>query len=304
MRVTDLRPPNPHQGEALTPTLCIRGCTIRGRHIADECTEDCTGCLPARATDGLLVCIRCEKTTREGLRDIAGLWADLGDPRRAPVPRQGGVSDDGPPLLIGDAARDARSAIRACLVAWCHVLNEDYAITYPADTVRAMAHHVAVQAGRLLTSEHADQLVHDVAGISKDAWRLARPAGRRGVYAQCPDCASRVRLEMVHLLNAPCTEMVCRNLDHMADVTCWQCGSSGDLRWWRGQASKVDEPMDAGAVCVWMLENHRLRMTKVQLRQWATRGRVERRGRDEAGRTLYDPIEVASIALRKRERTA
>ena len=57
----------------MTPILCARGCTVRGRHVADPCDESCTGCLPARVADGLAVCTRCERIVRDGLRDVASL---------------------------------------------------------------------------------------------------------------------------------------------------------------------------------------------------------------------------------------
>lgn len=197
----------------MTPILCARGCTVRGRHVADPCDESCTGCLPARVADGLAVCTRCERIVRDGLRDVASLYADLGDPRRSAIPgqRRGG---GGPPLLISDAARAARSAIRAALVSWCLVLEEDYRLTLPADTVRAMAHHVAVQAGRLLDSEHADQLVHDIEGAVSVAWRLARP-GRPRLRIQC-DCG-----EWVAVATGEDEVMTCRG-----------CDAWGVLSWW------------------------------------------------------------------------
>lgn len=271
-------------------TRCVLAHAIPGRHL-DACTEpDCPGCLPAIATTGLQVCAWHERRVRDGLRDLPGLWADLGDPRTSTRPRSGSSGEPpGSPMLISDNRRAARSAIRALLVSWCLVLADDYALTTPPDTIRGMAHHVAVQAGRLLASEHADQLTHDVETATREAWRLARPGARGGVTVACPSCGHRVRLRP----------------DADQDVRCPECGEHGDIRWWRAQlAPKVDEPMCSSELLAWLAEHHRITTTEVNLRVMANRGQITRAGRDDLGRTLWDPVEVAAVLIERRVRTA
>lgn len=275
----------------MTHTPCVVAHPVPGRH-ADACTaQNCPGCLPALATTGLLVCSWHERRVRGGLRDLPGLWADLGDPRKSTQPGSGrGGDSGGSPMLISDTRRAARSAIRALLVSWCLVLTDDYALTTPPDTIRGMAHHVAVQAGRLLASHHADQLCHDIDTATREAWRLARPGHHRGIRVACPTCGHRVAL---------------RPDDH-GDVRCTECGEHGDIRWWRAQlAPKVDEPMPAGEIITWMVEHHRIvGITEANLRVMATRHQITRAGRDDLGRTLYDPVEVAAVLIERRARTA
>lgn len=264
----------------MTPILCARGCTIRARHTSDDCTEECNGCLPARAVDGLAVCSRCERTTRDGLRDLAGLWADLGDPRRSAIPGQR-RGDHGPPLLLSDAARDARSAIRACLVAWCLVLQDDYRMRLPADTVRAMAHHVSVQAGRLLASEHADQLVHDIGAVTKAKSLLQR--------------SSRLRIR------CDCGEWVAVAEAEDQIMTCRGCDAWGLLSWWVKQAPQSEGPLPLRDLPAWLLVHQGLDVPSTQLRTWADRGWIT--PLTEAGvKRLFDPTAVAVVAMTRGQR--
>ena len=266
---------------------CVRDHLVPRAHL-DGCQDEaCDGCKVATAADGLQVCAWHERRVRDGLRDIPGLWADLGDPRRAKV-APGPRGDDGPPLLIADDQRQARSAIRLLLVSWCKVLADDWGLTLPADTVRAMSHHVAVQAGRLLASEHADQLVSDIEGAVGEAWRLARPGRVVGVRVPCPSCARPVRL------------------DPEADTIRCPCGEWGDLTWWRGALQVSDPPgaLTLRELVEWLAIAHRIRVTTKTVDSWARRGKLSARGVDEQGRTLWDTIEATAVALRQRERGA
>ena len=286
----------------MTHTPCVLAHPIPGRHL-DACTDtDCRGCLPATATTGLLVCAYDERRARDGLRDAPGLYADLGDPRTSTRPRTGSSgSDSGSPMLLSPERITARDNLRRFLVTWCMILEDDYALTMPADTVRAMAHHIAVQTGRLLAdADHAEQLVAEMWGHTDDdgnryegriayAWRLARPGTRGGVTVACPSCGNRVRLRP----------------DADQDVTCTECGEHGDIRWWRAQlAPKVDEPMHSAELLTWLDEHHRIKVTDVNLRVMANRGQITRVGKDDFARTLFDPVEVAATLIERRSRTA
>lgn len=70
-------------------------------------------------------------------------------------------------------------------------------------------------------------------------------------------------------------------------------------------APPVDGPMPAEDLLVWLRENHRVRdLTKDTLRQWVSRGIIPTQGRDGMGRSLYEPVTVASVVLARRARTA
>ena len=174
-------------------TACVHRC-----HQIDCDTDDCPGCRLAAPQS--LVCHRCDRLTRQHQRDLPALYDDL---TGAYAVRSGhaltgiGAGGHEPPMLVDDNRRQARSAIRALLVAWCLVLRDDWRITLPADTVPALTRHVATQTSRLLNHPaHADQLVTDLENAASTAWRLARPRARQPVRVPCPTCGERVALDV------------------------------------------------------------------------------------------------------------
>jgi ribosomal protein S27E len=169
------------------------------------------------------------------------------------------------------------------------VLAEDWSLTLPADTVRAMAHHVAVQAGRLLASGHADQLVHDVRGCVATARRLTSPSRRQPIRVACPDCGERVAL----------------STDPDEAVRCRGCGTWGVLAWWREQlVPDLDAPMTLRDASDWLLVHHGRDVPLETLRTWSKRADGQGNallvevGRDNQGRKLFDPLAVAELASR------
>lgn len=190
----------------------------------------------------------------------------------------GGPSAD-QPQAITDEARNARSAIRACLVAWCLILDEDLNVTLPADNVRAMAHTVAVQTGRLLNSGHADQLVHDITGLYWEALRTAWPARHMTILCAC---GSRVPVDPDQLME------------------CRDCGTMGDIAWWQSQALDEQDrtPMRLRALVDYLLVRG-IKASHQLLRSWADEGvlaTAEYRQRWAGDVRLYDGPTVFLIA--------
>ena len=254
---------------------------IRGRHV-DSCPgpEHCPGCLMPEAAHPSRTCRRCEDDTRTGLRELPGLWVDLLEPTS-----NGATGISGPAserTVHGDPARWVRDAIRMMLVDWVLTLMKERGVTCPPDTIRGMCHVVAVQAGWLLSTDHADQLVHDVRWAHREAKRTAHPGRPDGVRVPCPGCGTRVRLDL------------------SVDTIRCGCGEWGDLAWWQQHvaAPDLDGPQDASQLVGWLLLEHRLAVTEQALRQWATRGYITRQGRDLKGRMTYDPVQVALVAKR------
>ena len=255
----------------MTHTPCVLAHPIPGRHL-DACTDtDCRGCLPAIATTGLLVCAYDERRARDGLRDAPGLYDDLGDPRTSTRPRTGSSgSDSGSPMLLSPERITARDNLRRFLVTWCMILEDDYALTMPADTVRAMAHHIAVQTGRLLAdADHAEQLVAEMWGHTDDdgnryegriayAWRLARPASSRTWRIAC-DCGERIPFEP----------------DHDVIMRCRNCGTWGVLSWWIEHTAPKVGLLTADEAVSTMWETYRVRITRDQIEGWVRRGKLD-----------------------------
>ena len=220
------------------------------------------------------VCGACETTVRHALRDAAGLYADLGDPRRGKA--LGGVRGGDKPSPMPDARLHARDAIRTALVGWCKVLEDGFACTVPADTVRAMAHHVATQAGRLLASDAAEGLVSDCRDIL-DLQRVAWPTRWTGVKLACP-CGGTVRITVETAAET---------------IACPSCDEWGTVDWWRERvAADSWRPMLLKDVTTWLILAHRMSVTYAQVRQWVVRRELEGYMFDDRGRVLYDPEQV------------
>jgi hypothetical protein len=235
------------------------------------------------------VCLRDEERARTALRDLPGLWVDVESSMTLKA-RQRGSRGRGDALPVDVDAADWRLRAKACLVGWVKVLEEDYAVSLAEarDDVAWLAHKVGVHAGRLLASDHAGQLHTDVLELAGQGKRLAfRSSSGAPITVACPGCGTRVRLDP----DAEWIECV--------------CGQGGVLMWWRRRlAPDLGEPMPAPDLIAWLRLNHRYRLTEVQLRQWVTRGHVTADGRDDAGRSLYDPVKVAAVVIQRRARTA
>jgi len=80
-------------------------------------------------------------------------------------------------------------------------------------------------------------------------------------------------------------------------VTCPRCGTAGDVGWWQSVilASAAPPLVTAGdLISIVALETRQV-LTHEQIRQWATRGKIERAGNDVKGRTLYDHQRVVEF---------
>jgi hypothetical protein len=140
-----------------------------------------------------------------------------------------------------------------------------------------MAHHVAVQAGRLLTSEHAERLAEEARGWW-DAQRAAYPS-RADVSITC-DCGARVRVDLVD-------EMRCR-----------ACEQWGVWQWWSERGLVVPEEGTAQDVMDWLLTQHGMLVNYGTLRSWRSRFPSIAAGRDGRSRALYIRQEVFALAQR------
>lgn len=285
-------------------TPCASNCTLPRRHL-DDCrdTAACRGCLPARAADGSRVCPGCERRVRESLRILADVYADLADTRRGAGPGRMGSSgplqpeacprcDRGEPCDVrhreaapplSEARLRARSGMRVDLVAWCTLLEEDFGLTLPTGEVSAMAHHVSVQAGRLLASEFAARLVTD-ARRWWDAQRVAYPS-RPDPTILC-QCGGRVRVDMEELM------------------TCRTCGAWGAWDWWRGVLVEPPAEMTAQDLMDWLLTEHQLAVNYATLRSWRIRHAGVAAGRTAGARALYHRDAVLALARRVRHAPA
>jgi hypothetical protein len=276
------------------PRLCVVAHTIPRAHH-DACSDPkCTGCRPALAGHNSLVCDHHDQRVRDGLRDLPDLDEQLLDPWRS---KRAGTGNGEPPAPANPDRIAIRDQIRQFCWTWCHVLADDWGITLPdRDTIAAMTHTIAVQAGRLLNSEHADQLVVEMYGGTEEQLGIARrglvpsaralayPAGRQPLTIAC-DCGGRVAL----------------TTDNDVFIVCPHCGERGVLAWWRAKvAPRTTQPMAEGEAIAWLYEQQAIVLQPGTIRQWVARNQLTALRVD--GRNVYDPVELALVAMAKRER--
>ncbi len=113
--------------------LCVLGCRIRGRHLPTcETPDDCGGCLPRTADDGLS-CQPCLDRVRERLEAIAELAPDA-RLVAAGLVRRGGGGGSGKPGSrppLNDGATDALDEITNTLTTWARHVASERGVTLP-----------------------------------------------------------------------------------------------------------------------------------------------------------------------------
>lgn len=129
-----------------------------------------------------------------------------------------------------------------------------------ADIIEALREHIDRHLAWLLNSVHADQLVHDVAGVWATARHIAHPAPAAAVRILCT-CGRRVAV----------------TTDKDAVMVCPGCGEHGTLTWWRRREAPPDEngPFTLVELPDWLLR-HGVEVTHKQVRNWADRGIITR----------------------------
>lgn len=331
-----------------TARLCDRGCTIRGQH-RDGCPIDrCHGCLPALAAPGLRLCwpdiegvrvalgVRGATNPRADDASLTDLWAAVEDASVLPARAPGGRGGNDPASPVDDTAVAWRTAVRATLVTWCRILEEELGVPLgdARDDVAWMVRHVGWSADRLLAHpEHADQLAADLLGWTETAEpgqeatgdALGAPDagpdptghpheseptrrhsglirdGRRIAY-RSRGAAIRIRCTCGHRIPVP-TDSDGR-IDTDTILRCAGCGEHGVLEWWRRREAASPEPLALRDLPDWLLTVHGIAITGVRLRRWADEGvitPIERAASTTGGRPrrLFDPVIVAAIATER-----
>lgn len=177
--------------------LCSATCRIPNRH-RDGCVEECRGCLPGRAADGVNLCAHHLERLGTDATGSAQLYDELaysvmpsGGGSNQPI----GRSSDGPPVPR-DKVVDIRTEIRHVLASWCRLVGEERGIQLPADEVSAMGAYVAKHATWLAAHGAAGEVVDELGSLRRRAWSIAYPNGTKVVeVGPCPkdDCAGTLR---------------------------------------------------------------------------------------------------------------
>lgn len=294
--------------------LCIADhCGIKGQHTPDCTQPDCRGCLPRPAADGLRLCEVDTRRLVEDARTAAILHEDLALTliRKGRGGEKTSGSSSGAPVPDDDVM-EARAAIRATLVSLCRLIADERGHQLPDDDVLSMGQYIARNAvwlaGHPAADEHARDL-RDVAGDPRNR-RLAYPAGTDRLYiGDCP----------LVVADLDGVESVCgTRIYQYADqhlIGCTGCGTDETVEWWQTRiCGDAAATVDAYAGAADLSMRWQRPVDPALIRKWASLGkprieqlppgfigpprciRVERKGRDEKQRTLYDLAELRMYA--------
>ncbi|MFD6770610.1 hypothetical protein ACFWC6_30805 [Micromonospora chalcea] len=276
--------------------LCVAEHCYTPRQHGPACPGgDCRGCLPRLAADGLRLCEVDVRRLAEDARTAAVLHEDLALTliRRGRGGEKVAGSSSGAPVP-DDEVMEARSAIRATLVALCRVILNERGIGWPADEVTAMSAYVEQHHVWLAAHPAADEHAGDLRDIASDprTRRLAYPAGSDRMYiGDCP-------LELTDLdgVQSVCGERLYVHGAHHL-VHCAGCDTEETVEWWQkrlvGEATAL---VDAYAGAADLAMRYNRPVDPGLIRKWASLDKVQRRGRDGRRRTLYDVAELRAYA--------
>ena len=114
-------------------TLCtVSGCRLRGRHLPSCTADDCQGCLPRVATEGL-ACDACLDRARRNLATVIDTTPAARDIAQRQTSRGGGSGAGKPgsslPLDLGATAR--LDAVQSALTTWSRHVSEERGVSLP-----------------------------------------------------------------------------------------------------------------------------------------------------------------------------
>lgn len=158
-------------------------------------------------------------------------------------------------------------------------------LTQPSatNTARALAGRLLAHLDWLLAHpDHADQVVHDLTAVVRDARSTVSPGAPMGVtLGACPEPTVR-HDEDGNLVKATCDAPV-RAFRGRPLISCPQCGVTADAWTWRDRIAGTLDPSeapvaDAYALAPWLSAAWRRPITVEVIRQFASRG-TKRAGR-------------------------
>jgi len=234
----------------VTEHLCARpGCAIPRRHQPGCDNDECRGCLPALAQDGLRLCPL--HTTRIGLdalrcaeldHEIELVLASSG----VAGTRISGTADHGTDL--NPRAVELRTEIRHVLVAIARLVSEERGIHLPPDNLDAIAayiatHHVWLAAHAGVAADTSGEL----SSLASRAFGVAYPSGAR-VFPVGPcvedGCGGTIRVVLRAVDSTIPSELICDTDPHQDGCDCGNCPPH---RWpysqtnWRRLGNKIKQ---------------------------------------------------------------
>lgn len=300
------------------PLCAAAHCQIRDQHspICDN-PDQCWGCLPRRAADGLGLCEICARRMGEDAETAARLHDDLLlSLRRSAAGEQTSGTKDRSPGVDGDVV-EARGRIRGTLTALARMIVAERGIQPPAvgDELCGLGGWLAAQRNWLSAHPAAAEHAADLRGIAGDGslWGLAYPTRRAEAFiGWCPMPV----LDSGSDGGQRACDWQLRYREGQAQIVCGGCGMAGSPQQWHRWVVGEREPQSTvdAFVAASLLSQRWCREVKPSaVQQWAVRGRIvgvtrERTSsfgrievvpvRDSRGRAQYEWRSIVDYATR------
>jgi hypothetical protein len=245
---------------------------------------------------------RVEQSIRDACFAIAADWAASLHGRRV-TPGTGyvrGTKEPPPPVAL--STLDDRAECCARLAGWALVVIDEPDLHPKLDALDAvmLARFVDTHAGWFAEHPAGLDVARELGDSARKIERLARPERRDYVViGECPRTVASAEGEQVM-----CGRLV-RAYPEKNIIKCPGCGHEDTLAWWESViVPNLAEKalLTVGELVMYLHREAGQQVTEDQIRQWASRGRIRRHGRDGRGRTLYDRVAVlAWVNVRERE---
>jgi hypothetical protein len=294
----------------MTAQLCVSPhCVMPGTHLADvdpdHDPEQCRGCAPALAADGLYLCQRCVATMERDIWKAAVLYRALGQALVGGGGGERGGGGGGHDVELHPVAVEARDAIKALLVALCRMIAHERGVELPEPDMVAVARYLTRHVRWLAAHPAADEHAHDLRDAATDprSWGVAYtvPSDRRliGVCNQTVSAPSDDPGAESGGAEWICGTRLYRREGEQA-VACLGCGRSESVQWWRWElcaGADVEPVMDAYEAAAWLSWRWGREVQPGTVRKWGQRWREQagllvdadgRAQRDELQRVLFD----------------
>lgn len=254
--------------------------------------------------DTAYLCQACTGRLARDLGDIGAL-ADEVQTTRLRLARTGGAATGvlsrayERPLPWNEAASDAADVLRSTVVAWVRVVLDDRGGRLPADTMQALSGFLLSNLEWLRHQSSADECADEIGHAVQVARRVIDLAPERTYAGPC-------REEFDQGDGDACcvAELYARRGSHV--IVCRNCGAEHTVaarhRW---LLEIANDRLVSAADLSRFLTAYGEPLTAERIRQWASRGLLEAKGKDRAGRPLYRVSEAADVlAALKSKRSA
>lgn len=268
-------------------SLCIIGeCYVPGAHESD-CNEACSGCLPGLAMDGAYICLHHHRRGLFRLAEMPVFYDALcaGAVRRnSMVTEFVDVSGD-TGLVLDEAVVESKDRILSGLTNLAAYVVTELGLTAPETLdVRALCRLLVIHANWMSSNQVMSRSWgRQLDNIARDVRPVAFRSKPSGVFLGVCPVETETGVCGARLWHDPSGYVG-------EKVTCRKCGTTQPLDWWRtalqpnAEAAELLTAQDLVPILAWET-NHAI--SEDQIRQWATRGHIQRHGRDLKSRTLY-----------------